>query len=127
MNDLNPNIGGMIFINPGTGAVVGANEENAFNNMRVFIADSPIANELYFRRAPRLDYGEGRFAFLVIRNGNYNTVIEVQMPGWKLSDVRYLGENQDPWDFPRLYIDGSSWLWKYAIIDEECYEEYDDE
>jgi hypothetical protein len=30
--------------------------------------------------------------------------------------VRYLGiPGQNIWDFPRLFVDGSSWVWKFAI------------
>lgn len=126
-NPLHPNIGGRIFINPGSGAVTGATEDNAFNNMRAFIADCPISTELHFRRVPHKDYGDGRFAFQVIRAG-HDQIAEVQMPGWTLKKVRYMGEEgQDPWDFPRLYLDDSSWLWNYALIDEEYYEFYEDE
>jgi hypothetical protein len=33
-----------------------------------------------------------------------------------LEKVRYLdSENQDIFNFPRLYVDGSSWVWKYAL------------
>jgi hypothetical protein len=41
---------------------------------------------------------------------------EVLMPGLLLSQVRYTGDGyQNIWDYPRLYVDGDSWVWKYAI------------
>lgn len=126
-DELNPNIGGRIFINPGTGTVIDATENNATDNMRMFIDDSPISTELYFRRVPHLDYGYGRYAFLVLRNG-HDRVIEIQMPGRELTRVRYMGRpNQDAFDFPKLYHDGHSDYWNVAIIDEDYYEEYEDE
>jgi len=37
------------------------------------------------------------------------------MPGLPLDLVRYTGENgQNIWNFPRLYLDDSSWVWKFA-------------
>lgn len=103
-----------IHVNPGTGNVRGANCFNAYDNMRQLIADCP-ARKLSYRRASKLDYGDGRYAFWV-RDTENGKRIEVQMPGWKLDRVRYIGaEDQNPFDFPRLYVDGSSWLWKFAV------------
>ena len=37
-------------------------------------------------------------------------------PGLALAGVRYLDQpGQNIWHFPRLYIDGDSWVWKYAV------------
>ncbi len=36
------------------------------------------------------------------------------MPGIPLSEVRYV-KGLNAWLFPRLYVDGSSWLWEFAI------------
>lgn len=38
----------------------------------------------------------------------------VDMPGTPLTEVRYI-DGADPWRFPRLYVDGSSWLWEFAV------------
>jgi hypothetical protein len=42
--------------------------------------------------------------------------IEIQMPGLPVERVRYMGETgQNIWDFPRLYVDDSSWIWQFAL------------
>jgi hypothetical protein len=126
--ELNPiNVGGgQVFFNPGSGAIKDPDEAQAFINMKQFLLDSPVRN-LYFRRVADKDYGDGRYAFLVLRDDKMK-VIEVQMPGLPLDKVRYMGlPNQDIWEFPRLYIDGSSWIWEFAIIDDEHYIVEDDE
>lgn len=56
---------------------------------------------------------DGRFPFRVTVNG-YRHLVE--MPGLALERVRFLGEpDQDVFAFPRLFVDGSSWLWRYAV------------
>lgn len=116
---------GNVFLNPGTGAVRDASEQHAIDNMRQFIQDARC-DGLYFRRAADKDYGEGRYAFLVLRN-DYDRVIEIQMPGIPVDKVRFTGApDQNIWNYPRLYKDGSSWVWQYAVIDEEDYAEDDD-
>lgn len=102
----------IIIINPGTGPVKDSTEENAIDNIGHFILDNKIENVKWIR-IPQYDYGEGRYAFLVWKD---NTCHEIQMPGLSLEKVRYLGnEGQNIWDFPRLYVDGSSYVWEYAI------------
>ena len=40
----------------------------------------------------------------------------VEMPGLPLEQVRYMGhEGQNARDYPRLYVDGASWLWEFAV------------
>lgn len=101
-----------IVINPGSGPVADATEENAAFNMAAFILDvgAPTAT---IERAAAKDYGEGRFAFVVRLGSNE---CEVQMPGLLLDAVRYTGTNgQNIWHFPRLYTDGSSYVWEFAV------------
>lgn len=105
-------IGGRIFLNPGTGPVEDANEENARINTDILMAEIGLPSTRA-RRYRRNDYGEGRYCFRLYRAG---FVCEVQMPGLPLDQVRFTGENgQGAWDYPRLYVDGGSWLWKFAI------------
>ena len=97
-----------VFFNPGTGPVVGTSAELAEANMRAFVSEigadgfgGPIGED------------EGRYAFAV-----YGEVrmVGVEMPGLPLDEVRYVGtEDQNIWDFPRLYVDGSSLVWCYAV------------
>lgn len=113
-----------IFINPGTGPVVDATEDNAAFNTGAFTADLMVRGmkATSAERAPDLD-DDGRFGWrLTFDDGR---VVEVEMPGLRLSEVRWLDEpDQNIWDFPRLYIDGSSWVWKYAL--DACEPEDDD-
>lgn len=105
-----------IFINPGSGPVADATEEHATANMAVFVLDLgakglPVTNAV---RRPEADYGDGRYAFaLAMADGRS---IEIQMPGLPVDQVRYVdSEAQNIWDFPRLYVDDSSWVWKFAL------------
>lgn len=57
--------------------------------------------------------GQCRYRFTVTVDGKPH---EVDMPGLALEEVAFTGaEGQSIWDFPRLYVDGSSWIWKYAL------------
>ena len=56
---------------------------------------------------------DGRYPFRVIVDGASHLV---EMPGIPLAETEYhSGTGQDPWDFPRLFVDGSSWLWSFAL------------
>lgn len=108
-----------IFINPGSGPVAEATEEQAELNMRQFVADlheRGHANVVWGRK-PDADYNnddqDGRFCWTVGVNGG--EPVEVQMPGLPLERVRWLGDAQDIWQFPRLYVDDSSWVWFFAL------------
>jgi hypothetical protein len=105
-----------VFINPGSGPVVEATEENAAVNITVF-ADDLRRDGLDVAgcdRTPHADYGDGRYAFaLAMADGR---TIEIQMPGLPVERVRYIdSDGQNIWDFPRLYVDDSSWVWTYAL------------
>lgn len=110
---------GSIVINPGTGPVAGATAAEAGHNMSVFAQE--VAQ---MRDEPRenftvevLDLAEdnGRFFFSLTHLPSESSV-EIEMPGLPLDQVRYLDlPTQDIWDFPRLYVDGSSWVWLYAV------------
>lgn len=105
-----------VIINPGSGPVPEAREAHAVTNITVFGDDLRRAGIVVAScsRTPDADYGEGRYAFaLATADGR---TIEIQMPGLPVDRVRYLdGAEQNIWDFPRLYVDGSSWVWKFAL------------
>lgn len=104
--------GSLMFVNPGTGSVNGATEKQASANMDVYLDDCKLEGASRERTVEN-DYGDGRYSFAVTYQGK---TIDVQMPGWSLEKVRYIAdEDQKIWDFPRLYVDGSSWVWKFAI------------
>lgn len=112
--------GGQVFINPGTGPVEEATEANAEANINAFIDDlthndhdQPNGKHLGWTRVPHLDYGAGRYAFQLVTINSFRTC-EIQMPGLPLDQVQWT-PGKNPWHFPRLYVDGSSWLWSFAL------------
>ena len=115
-----------VIINPGSGPVENACEERAIDNIKHFITDCNI-KDLNWIRIPEFDYnkqdGDGRFAFLIWKNGFCH---EIQMPGIPLEQVRYMFSDQNIWDYPRLYVDNSSWVWKYALLDETDFQSQDE-
>jgi len=120
-----------IIINPGTSNVYGAELEDAETNMQAWITEIPDyksytckyskkKTENYWHQYP--DMARGRFTFDVtvhLKDGRH-FAFEVEMPGLPLDKVRYVSdEGQNIWDFPRLYVDGSSWVWEYSFSDFE--------
>lgn len=105
-----------IYINPGSGPVAGATLANAEANMSVLIEDlkkRPEITTIAMATPQQPTEDEGRYAFVIVVNGEDH---EVEMPGLPLNQVRYMRENnQNIWDFPRLYVDGSSWVWFFAL------------
>lgn len=98
-----------IIINPGSGPVRDATYENAAFNICVF------ANEVgaVVQEGGGKNRGDGRWTFTLQKDAG---TAEVEMPGLPLARVRYIGEpDQNIWDFPRLYVDGSSWVWEFAV------------
>jgi len=99
-----------IIFNPGTEAVPEATSEQATINIEQFIAD---LNETGWRyvRLPDKDH-DGRFGFLLWNERPYHPVCHtVDMPGCSLGQA----SAGRPWYSPRLYVDGSSWLWGIAL------------
>ena len=107
--------GPIIIINPGSGPVRGTSVKHAIENIKQFVIDcAPGCKDIKWIRTPKEDYKNGRYAFLL---WNDRTCHEIQMPGLPLERVRFMkDEAQNIWDFPRLYVDGSSWVWFYAIL-----------
>jgi hypothetical protein len=98
-----------ILINPGSGSVENGSKEQSEMNIKQFISDLGINGKYEFVRIEK----DGRHTYNVW-DDNYQH--EIEMPAIPLENVRYLGsEGQKIFDFPRLYVDGSSWAWKYAL------------
>ena len=106
-----------ISINPGSGPVNGElSWENAYENIKQYIKDCEIP--LYIVKSNHVP-DEGRYLF-VLRNDEYNFETEVEMPGLPLEKVRYVrAEGQNILEFPRLYVDGGSWIWNCGLITKE--------
>lgn len=104
-----------IHINPGSGPIPHATEANADANMNAFKADlreRGIDTGEELRRRSDLD-SDGRYGYeLRTAEGHY---AEVEMPGLPTDQVRWLGPKQDIWQYPRLYVDGNSWIWFFAL------------
>lgn len=106
-----------VLINPGSGPVGGEiSWDNAYENITAYIADCEIPMRVV--RSEHKD-DDGRYMF-VLRNDEYDYQIEVEMPGLPLDKVRYVkGDKRNILDFPRLYVDGNSWIWYTALTDKE--------
>lgn len=104
-----------VFINPGTGDVDGATEANAIETANRFVQDLGLLNPVTVERNPDKDgCWEGWYAF-VLRYGERSCTLDV--PGVD-PDLVQLGK---PWVSPRVYVDGSSWLWGFGL---GCAHEY---
>ena len=60
------------------------------------------------RREPDLD-GKGRFGFVILEQSGME--FEILMPGIPLEHIR----NVDLSVAPRMYVNGSSWWWEFAV------------
>jgi hypothetical protein len=102
----------MFIINSGTEAVPNATEANAIEAAQRFVRELGIAG-LSMHRNPKRDnvsdgIGGGRYAFILSLG---DKSVNVEMPGCD-PDVT---ERSKPFMSPRLYVNGSSWLWGFAL------------
>lgn len=115
-----------IIINPGSEPVIGAKYKHAQKNMRQFLKDVNAELEKRNHTVPaEIVYHHekedgGRFSFFLVREDighpEKERKTEIEMPGIPLKEVRFLRlKTQNIWNFPRLFVDGSSWVWFYAI------------
>lgn len=121
-----------IAINPGAGPIAEPSEpEQAAKNMAVFLEDlaagfgikamfqpmnvpDPETEEPMLMGGTRYSkVHDGRWPFRLWVNGVKHVF---EMPGTSTELVRFMHQaNQNIWDFPRVYIDGSSWVWDIAL------------
>lgn len=96
-------------INPGTEARTGSTVVNATMVAKELAA---IFKEkipgLKLKRDESRDDRDGWYGF-VLTDGK--TTVEVDIPGDNPEEVM----RGEPWVSRRLYVDGSSWLWGYAV------------
>lgn len=115
-----------IIINPGTGPVSqwgdDISEENAIDNIKHYITDCNL-KDIKYLRLPDKDE-DGRFGFILYKNHYDASVCHfIDMPGLPLAQVRYIDkEKQNIWDFPRLYVDGDSWVWCYGMLSQKDFD-----
>lgn len=110
-----------VVVNPGSGPVhETVSWDNAYENITAYIADCEIPMRVV-RSEHEAD--EGRYLF-VLKNDEYDYQIEVEMPVLPLEKVRYVeGDERSILEFPRLYVDGSSWIWYLATVKKETVKE----
>lgn len=103
----------IVLINQGSGPVYDATESQACENMSRFVEDvrARFAGSVSWSRNIKGD-SEGRFHFVLFVGDELHTV---DMPGLPIDRVRYVSHDQDIREFLRLYVDGSSWIWKFAV------------
>lgn len=101
-----------ISINPGSDALRAGDLAQARSNMEVFIRDALGAAAKQARITEGAREENGRFLFNVALGARS---VSVSMPGLPLEQVRYKNTSgQDIWAFPRLFVDGASWVWLYG-------------
>jgi len=102
----------MIIVNPGSVAVEGQGREVADANMTAFCKDVGATR---FRHIKDLEDGRSEYRLYLDNPARKRPKsVLVEMPQLPLEQVRYQ-KGMNPWDFPRLYVDGSSWLWCFAV------------
>ena len=102
----------MLLINPGTGPVDGATQEQAQANMQEFLAALGLGEGVSAEmKGPSIggdDQPDGRWSFIVSLSEHS---CEVEIPGVTgLSEAAKAARIH-----PRLYVDGDSWYWDFAI------------
>ena len=101
-------------INNGSGKVESGNWEQAYINIQQFIKDCEV--DMHIKSADFQENEDGRYVFVLEAN-DFVYQTEIEMPALPLEKVRFMKEtNQNIWDFPRLYVDGGSWVWLYGIV-----------
>ena len=96
-----------VILNPGTEPREGASVENAIQVAKRIAADLELPADC-FRRDPDSEKADGWYSFL-FNNGHRD--VEVDIPGDDPDEVC----KSEPWVSRRLYVDGSSWLYGYAL------------
>lgn len=97
----------IVIINPGTEPNAQATEENAIAIMHRMAADLDIVEDR-FARVPARD-GRGWFSFSLLSSARKE--LQIDIPG----DDPDVTCSSTPFESRRLYVDGSSWLYKYAL------------
>lgn len=91
-----------------------SSREQARNNLRAFLWDAGYMMDDVIVLEPNIGDCEGRYRFSVQHR---DRVCVIDMPGFPLDRVRYINSIRglNIRHFPRIYIDGDSWLWKFAV------------
>jgi hypothetical protein len=111
----------IVVLNPGTGPVPSPKGELAAAAIMTFVGDvlkdpralasSPVS---VMRTRDKPHDGYFGYELSTTTAGVFRDAF-VHMPGAPLEQLRWLGGSQNPFAFYRLYVEGNSWLWKYAV------------
>lgn len=112
----------VVILNPGAGRVRGrVTHKDADRNMRALLKEINLPGLDWCHdkstKGCRGGY-EGRYDYIVLgpRVGSSVLCFVVCMPGLPLERVRFTSfETQDCLEFPRLYVNGNSYYWLYAV------------
>lgn len=97
-----------VVINPGTGPVGGATEDNARHACEQFVLALKASGATALFDGTLGTPREGRWPATITVDGRTH---HVDMPGCDPAITR----SSTPFVSPRMYVDGSSWWWKYAL------------
>jgi len=97
----------MLIINPGTEKQTKHNEKNAIEVAKQIAKDLKLTSKNWHRNCLR-DRKDGWYGFVFKGKGGE---IDVDIPG---VDPKRVCKGE-PFYSPRLYVDGSSWLYGYAL------------
>lgn len=112
--------------------LVNASVENARVNVEAFCRDLKhyfFAAHTSVAHIDPYEWGTGWWRFNVtvgfgrrLFGKKPHELFHIDMPGLPLDQVRYLRPTQEDifseqsiFDFPRIFIDGNSWVWYYAL------------
>jgi len=101
----------VMIINPGAGPVAGSSARDAYRNIGAFCRELSLGPPHVRIERRANDDSDGRYSYVIHRGIR---TAEVDMPGLPLDRVA-LRPGDNAWHFPRLYVDGNSWLWPYAL------------
>ena len=109
MNQTSKGMNNIAIVSPGAGRIHGrVLLKHAWKNMRLFRRE--VASQARIVRETGHD-SEGRYVFVLVLD---NRVVSVCMPC-----LPWPGGDQHDWY--RLYVEGNSWFWCYAVeIAREC-------
>jgi hypothetical protein len=100
-------------MNPGAGPVPDGPLELAEQSIKEFISQLDLPREVFCHPKPK-DNWSGRLAYELSYNGGEIPPVwrtcSVLMPCMSPDDLQ-----QGAWKAPRLYVDGNSWLWEFAL------------
>ena len=101
----------MMIVNPGTSPMRDTSPKLAKAGIAQFVKDLHM-EDLKIKRDKKGD-NDGWYGFML---KSEHAKVSVLMPGLPMSAMRWMpGDKESAWVFQRLYVDGGSWLWKFAL------------